>query len=123
MGSSSRHFWTSWTSNPPASIPAFSSRASDGTQYLFYDASGAAHSVLQSGGGEQGDPLMPGLVSVGIHQALRAAHPSFQPGEDLLAFLDDTYIICPAKRAAPTFRALRVALAAHAKDRCAPGQD
>ena len=84
------------------------------SEYLFYDASGAAHAVLQSEGGEQGDPLMPGLFAVGIHQALRAAHASFQPGEDLLAFLDDTYISCLAERAAPTFRALREALAAHA---------
>ena len=84
------------------------------SEYLFYDASGAAHSVLQSEG-EQGDPLMPGLFAVGIHQALRAAHSSFEPGEDLFAFLDDTYISCPtADRAAPTFRALRDALAAHA---------
>ena len=45
--------------------------------------------------------------------SLLAAHASFQPGEDMFAFLDDTYISCPAERAAPTFRALREALAAH----------
>ena len=43
--------------------------------------------ILQSAGGEQGDPLMPGLFAVGIHQALRAVHPSLQPGEDLFDFV------------------------------------
>ena len=66
------------------------------SEYLFCDASGAAHSVLQSEGGEQGDLLMPGLFAFGFHQALRVAHASFQPGEDLFAFLDDTCISCPA---------------------------
>ena len=44
---------------------------------LFYDASGADPSVLQSKGGEQGDLLMPRSFAVGIHQALRAAHSFF----------------------------------------------
>ena len=57
---------------------------------------------------------MPGLFAVGIHQALRAAHSSLQPCEDLFAFLGDAYISCPTGCAAPTFRALREALAAHA---------
>ena len=68
-------------------------------EYLFYDESGHANTVVQSEGGEQGDPLMPGLSAVGIHRALQAAHTTLRPGEDLYAFLDDTYITCPVERA------------------------
>ena len=39
---------------------------------------------------------MPGLFAVGIVQA---ANTTFRPGEDLYAFLDDTYITCPAELA------------------------
>ena len=84
------------------------------SEYLFYDESGHAHTVLQAEGGEQGDPLMPGLFAVGIHRALRAAHSALSLGEDLFAFLDGTYITCPVERVVPTFRALRSALAEYA---------
>ena len=84
------------------------------SEYLFYDESGHAHTILQAEGGEQGDPLMPGLFAVGIHRALCTAHSTFCQGEDLYAFLDDTYITCPVERVVPTFCALRCALAEHA---------
>ena len=84
------------------------------SEYLFYDESGHTNTVVQSEGGEQGDPLMPGLFAVGIDRALQAAHTTFRPGEDLYAFPDDTYITCQVERAVPTFRAIRAALAAHA---------
>ena len=72
------------------------------------------HTVSQAEGGGQGDPLMPGLFAVSIHRTLQTGHSTFCPGEDLYAFLDDTYITCPAERAVPSFRALRTALAEHA---------
>ena len=53
---------------------------------------------------------MPGPFAVGI-QALRAAHSTLRPGKDLFTFLDDAYITCSVERIAPTFRALRSALA------------
>ena len=47
------------------------------SSYLFYGASGRAHGVLQAEGGEQGDPLMPGLFAVAIHPAAaNASMPS-----------------------------------------------
>ena len=59
-----------------------------------------------------------GIVALGnkvfarIGDGSRTGGRRLQPGEDLLAFLDDRYIFCPAERA---FRALREALAAHAR--------
>ena len=38
--------------------------------YLWYDQSGACHEVLQAEGGEQGDPLMPGLFALAVHPVL-----------------------------------------------------
>ena len=61
--------------------------------YLFYDATGRGHDVIQAERGEQGDPLMPGLCAVGVLKALPAAHSQLQPGEVLFAFLDDTYVV------------------------------
>ena len=44
-------------------------------------------------GGEQGDPLMPALYSLGQHGALEAVHAQMQPDELLVAFLDDVITI------------------------------
>ena len=68
---------------------------------LFYDAEGRGHAVFQAEGGEQGDPLMPGLYSIGVHPALQEVHSRMQPGEELYAFLDDTYVVSLPDRAAP----------------------
>ena len=42
------------------------------SQYLWYDDNGAAHVVEQGEGGEQGDPLLPGLFALAQHPALQA---------------------------------------------------
>ena len=68
---------------------------------LFNDAEGRGHAVSQAEGGEQGDPLMPGLYSIGVHPALQEVHSRLQPGEELYAFLDDTYVVSLPDRTAP----------------------
>ena len=45
--------------------------------------------TLQGDGGEQGDPLMPLLFSLGQHRALVAVNAELQEGERLMTFLDD----------------------------------
>ena len=82
--------------------------------YIFYDHAGQAHEVAQAEGGEQGDPLMPGLFAVGIHPALLAAHAELGPRADLYAFLDDTYVACDPADACAAFVSLRSALKRHA---------
>ena len=57
---------------------------------------------------------MPGLFAVAIHPALVAAHDDLRSGEDLYAFLDDTYVSCERDRACVAFSTLRAALKRHA---------
>ena len=64
------------------------------SEYLWYDAAGTCHPIHQHEGGEQGDPLMPGLYAVAVAPALQETHRALLPGEALLAYLDDTYILC-----------------------------
>ena len=50
--------------------------------------------------GEQGDPLMPLLFSLGQHRALTAIQDLLMEGERLFAFLDDICVICKPERVA-----------------------
>ena len=58
------------------------------------DLDGVQHDVHQHEGGEQGDPLMPLLFSLAIHNALLEVKAGMRPGELLSAFLDDVYLRC-----------------------------
>ena len=49
-------------------------------------------------GGEQGDPLMPLLFSLAVHNALAEVQAELQPGEFLFAFLDDVYVLSLPER-------------------------
>ena len=80
------------------------------SRYAYYDEEGVGHEVLQGEGGEQGDPLMPGLHALGQHAALLDLHSQLQPGEGLYAFLDDVYITCPPERTLPALRAVQASL-------------
>ena len=54
--------------------------------------------IPQGEGGEQGDPLMPALFSLGQHAALEAIAAELLPTERLCAFLDDIYVLCRPER-------------------------
>ena len=47
---------------------------------------GNAHPIIQAEGGEQGDPLMPALYSLGQHSALQHTQQLLQAGERLYAY-------------------------------------
>ena len=85
--------------------------------YLWEDANGHAHEVGQAEGGEQGDPLMPGLFALGLHPALVALRARLRPGEALYAYLDDVYLVCRPERARELFDAARDCLWEHARIR------
>ena len=56
--------------------------------YWWRDSEGVQHPIWQCEGGEQGDPLMPLLLSLAIHDSLRDVKQGMQQDEELFAFLD-----------------------------------
>ena len=64
---------------------------------LFY-AEGVVRTIHQGEGGEQGDPLMPLLFSVGQHDALSAIHEGMRVHERLFAYLDDIWLVSKQDR-------------------------
>ena len=68
------------------------------SSYAWFDAKGERHNVRQAEGGEQGDPLMPLLFSIGIQSALEVVAGQLHHGENVCAFLDDVYILCQPAR-------------------------
>ena len=68
------------------------------TEYVWTDDKGQPHPIPQGEGGEQGDPLMPLLFALGVHDALADVSARLLPGEDLVAFLDDVYVLCKPER-------------------------
>ena len=67
--------------------------------FLWKDDEGVTHEVVQGEGGEQGCPLMPTLFALAQHRGLVAAARSLQPGERVLSFLDDLYVVTTRRRA------------------------
>ena len=65
------------------------------SQYIWHDHTGHPHLISQGEGGEQGDPLMPALFSLGQRAALQAIQEQLHPNELLLAYLDDVYAVVP----------------------------
>ena len=92
------------------------------TEYLWEDAAGVRHTIRQAEGGEQGDPLMPLLFSLGIHDSLVEVHRNMQPGEHLLAFLDDVRVVSPPGRTRPMYNVLDEKLEAGAGIRLHAGK-
>ena len=82
--------------------------------YVWHDGEGNAHRIIQAEGGEQGDPLMPALFSLGQHSALQHTQQQLQAGERLYAYLDDVYLIVPPHRVETTYRTLAHELQQHA---------
>ena len=85
--------------------------------YLWEDDAGEVHRILQAEGGEQGDPLMPLLFSLGQHAALEAVRARLLPGERLFAFLDDIYATSGPERTAEIYAIIVEELWRHARIR------
>ena len=82
--------------------------------YVWQDNTNTPHLITQAEGGEQGDPLMPALFSLGQHAAIQAAHSQLQAGESLFAYLDDIYAIVEPDRVKPVYDLLAHHLYTHA---------
>ena len=59
---------------------------------------GNVHEIAQGEGGEQGDPLMPLLFSLGQHRSLDSISGRLRAGEKIMAYLDDVYVVCAPHR-------------------------
>ena len=89
------------------------------SSYLWEDEEGVVRRIVQAEGGEQGDPLMPALFSLGQHPALQA---ELQDGERLFAFLDDVYVVCAPPRVNAIYGILQHELFTHSSIRVHHGK-
>ena len=94
------------TAGANACLPFVRMFYTETSHYVWHDGDGQPHMVTQDEGGEQGDPLMPALFSLGQHQALQAAHEQLQAGETLCAFLDDIYVTVSSERVRPVYQSI-----------------
>ena len=78
-------------------LPFVKTAYSSASSYVWADEEGVRHTIGQHEGGEQGDPLMPLLFSLGIQNALEEVRQSLEEGECLFAYLDDVYVLCSAE--------------------------
>ena len=62
--------------------------------YLWEDELGETQHIPQGEGGEQGDPLMPILFSLGQHPALEAAQSRLRDKAKFFAYVDDVVFVC-----------------------------
>ena len=79
--------------------------------YLWTDDQGERHEIRQSEGGKQGDPLMPLLFFLAIHNSLVAAKAEMQMCEQLFAFLDDVNTLTTPGRTRSVYNLLGEKLA------------
>ena len=78
---------------------------------------GNTQEIPQGEGGEQGDPLMPMLFSLGEHPALGAIQRRLQDDEKLLAYLDDVTVVCQPDRVCAVIAIVAEELARHSAHR------
>ena len=79
------------------------------------DDAGTTHRIHQGEGGEQGDPLMPLLCSLGQHAALEAMQGRLHPGEKLFAYLDDVWLVSQPERVGEVYTVAEREFWNHAK--------
>ena len=81
---------------------------------LWEDEMGNTQEIPQGEGGEQGDPLMPMLFSLGEHPAFEAIRRRLLDDEKLLAYLDDVTVMCQPDRVSAVIAIMAEELARHA---------
>ena len=91
------------------------------SSYLWEDDVGDVHEICQGEGGEQGDPMMPMLYSLG-HRALLSVQAQLQTHERLLAFLDDIYVVTVPERTLEVHNILRTEFWRHSRIRVNEGK-
>ena len=74
--------------------------------YVWEDADDVRHNIEQHEDGEQGDPLMPILFSLGLHNALEEVQQILDPREFLSVYLGDVFILSSPRRTRVIFNLL-----------------
>ena len=87
------------------------------SSYTCAIARGECHAIVQAEGGEQGDPLLPGLYSLAAHPALHDVQACLREREAVFAYLDDTYFVAAPKRIRELYAIVEDALWRHARVR------
>eukprot|EP00439_Symbiodinium_sp_Y106_P020020 s5424_g2.t1 len=85
----------------PALLPFVRLFYGQPSAYCWWDDTGTCRDIHQAEGCEQGNALAPALFSLGQHEGLEQAAADLQAGEELLAYLDDLYVIMRSARAKP----------------------
>ena len=67
--------------------------------FVWTDDAGEQHDVVQGEGGEQGDALMPALFCLAMKPALEEIQSRLQPGDVVVAYIDDVYVLTRPERA------------------------
>jgi len=81
--------------------------------YVWTDAESVIHDIHQGEGGEQGDALMPALFALGLHDALHHITQQLRPGEEIMAYLDDVYIVCKPDRVKEIYDLVAIDIRTH----------
>ena len=91
-------------------IPFALMSCGDVSSFVWTDDSGSAHEIHQGEGGEQGDALMPALFCLGMDAGLRDAASQLLPGEQVVAYLDDVYLLSSSARARAAYNVVTASL-------------
>ena len=98
----------------PGLLPFVLSIYARPTPYVCEDREGVTHRIVQAEGGEQDDPLMPLLFSLGIHDSLCAVKERLRPEDQLFAYLDDVHVASHPNRTRGAYNLLEAELFAGA---------
>ena len=87
-------------------LPFVQATCSRPTKYVWEDGDGVKHIIHQAEGGEQGDPLMPLLFCLAVHDAPANVQMQLREGEYIFAFLDDVYVVTAPDRTRAVYNML-----------------
>ena len=93
------------------------------SEYLWEDDDGEVHKIPQGEGGEQGDPMMPLLYSLGQHRALEAINREMDANQHLMAFLDDIFLVTMPQDVGGAYAIVQEKLWVHFVHQSPRGQD
>ena len=82
--------------------------------HLWEEDMGNVHEIAQGEGGEQGDPLIPLLFSLGQHRSLQSISGRLRAGEKIMAHFVDVYVVCAPFRVRAVTQIVEEELFCHA---------